>query len=74
MQSVGVAGAAEVEVEGAGGGGDAEAVLKDPEVREKDRYCSGCGDPVGRTFGNVQGRMYVQEQNKSFVNRYINCR
>ncbi|MQY02975.1 serine/threonine-protein kinase [Actinomadura macrotermitis] len=32
------------------------AVLRNPEVAERKRYCSNCGEPVGRTRGDRQGR------------------
>jgi serine/threonine-protein kinase PknG len=35
----------------------AEAVLEKPEVREKDRFCSGCNEPVGRSRPGVPGRL-----------------
>ena len=34
----------------------AEAILKNPEVREKDRFCSGCNEPVGRSHEGIPGR------------------
>ncbi|WP_020575894.1 tetratricopeptide repeat protein [Actinopolymorpha alba] len=35
----------------------ADAVLDKPEVREKDRFCSGCNEPVGRSRAGVAGRL-----------------
>jgi len=35
----------------------AEAVLKNPEVKEKDRFCSGCNEPVGRSRQGMPGRV-----------------
>ncbi|WP_024936597.1 serine/threonine-protein kinase [Actinomadura welshii] len=32
------------------------AVLSNPEVAEAKRYCSGCGEPVGRSRGDRPGR------------------
>ena len=34
-----------------------EAVLDKPEVREKDRFCSGCNEPVGRSRPGTAGRL-----------------
>ena len=34
-----------------------EAVLDKPEVREKDRFCSGCNEPVGRSRSGTPGRL-----------------
>jgi serine/threonine-protein kinase PknG len=49
-------GAGLVEIPHAGASDPADAVMTDPQVPEGRRFCSGCGQPVGRGSSSAPGR------------------